>query len=157
MVVGGSDPVWGQTLGPELSVADQSLEVTHCCGAKCHLVDDLAYVAPQFQLVQAVYVDGHDDGVARGQLLAAAAEPATFFWEHDGAIRFHHVYSTLIGLAGGAAATVQVLIHGQSLGVQVAGGELDFAEYADGLGDDGYCQGVAILEADCLVIVASHC
>jgi hypothetical protein len=25
------------------------------------------------------------------------------------------------------------------------------------LGDDGYCQGVAILEADCLVIVASHC
>jgi len=131
MVVGGSDPVWGQTLGPELSVAGQFLEVTHCCGAQGHLVDDLAYVAPQFQLVEAVYVDGDDDCVARGQLLAAAAEPAAFFWEHDGAIGFYYVYSAFIRLAGWAAATVQVLIHGQPLGVQVAGWELDFTKYAD--------------------------
>ena len=112
MVVGGSDPVWGQTLGPAPSVAGQSLEVTHCCGAKGHLVDDLAYVAPQFQLVQAVYVDGDDDGVTRGQLLAAAAEPAAFFWEQDGAIGFHYVYSAFIRLAGWPAAAIQVVVHG---------------------------------------------
>jgi DNA invertase Pin-like site-specific DNA recombinase len=62
-------------------------------------------------LIEAVYVDGHDDGVAGFELLAASTEPAALFREHHGAVGFYDVDAIFVRLTAGAAAARQVVLN----------------------------------------------